>query len=160
MPRTLDVDWEVAKVLWLQGVSATVISRQLKIKLSTLNKHADRHRWRQSRDDLHKPLSDALQRDLKHRAESAMETLTRHAEDTLKIAQTLPIPTSWGKLAETEQVMQMLQKRVRNVFGLDQETGGNRGIVNIQVLSSAPGTAREATQAQIVDVEGEKTPGG
>lgn len=163
MPRTIDVDWEYAKTLFIQGVGYTDIALELGCNLNTVKARAWREGWVAKRDDLRAKADGSIKnlvvRDLKEVANDLKQRLATDVERTLKALEGHdPDSMSLEKLEQRERIASALQKRTWTTLGLDVvET---QSVVNVAVMNALaesilnPSQVAD-TQTTSVRIEGE-----
>ena len=139
MPRVLDVDWEYAKTLFLQGVGYGNIALELGCNVNSVKSRAARFRWVQKRDELRAKADGAIKglvvRDLKEVANELKNRMANDVERTLNALESHdPEKMSLEKLEQRERIASALQKRTWTTLGLDVvET---QSVVNVAVMNA------------------------
>jgi len=117
MPTALvNVDWDLAQVLFAQGVRYSEIAPRAGVTPATLRQHAHRHQWRKLRDEANTPQSIVASNATKpattplaERSRGIRERLAEELERQIQVLSECP-PTSLKELASGNQGRTALAK--------------------------------------------------
>lgn len=118
MPAAVLPDRNLAKSMWLQGLSASVISRQLGVKVTTIQQWVNRYRWK--RENLNdKPIPDATQAAVRQDIAARITSLAvEQAERIMGVVKDSQVKTlSDGKTASS--ALAASYATARKALGLD-----------------------------------------
>lgn len=143
MKPRLDVDWDLAMVLYTKGVQPSVIAQQLEINVHSLKKHAQRHEWTALKAkcneyvSLNEPTNSAKKTvSFAERSKAVREGLALDLHGTVEMLPKLQRSTKAARLRERQAVVDQVATTSEKVFNWDRESDGEP-IVNVLQLSNS-----------------------
>jgi predicted metal-dependent RNase len=142
MPKPLNIDWQAIQALFVQGNSASDISRMpdyAGVKPSAISARALRGNWMDLRQQTRRIVSKAAEsviiRDLKAQASEFVEGMAEEMTSSLKIARAIPKKYDLEDLYSRLAVLEKLSVVGRKTFRLDDEAA--KIVLNVGVVSSS-----------------------
>lgn len=148
--HAVSINYAEAEVLYREGNTLKAVSAQLGCSYPTLKRYASRHGWSAGRRIEYPDVSGLPE------AEQFVQLLRYEALELLQTILGMPFPRSWRELLLRERVLEKLQTRGRQAFGLDQPSGPTFNPIQLMSMiadtfESPPKRLREcSTPAQVV----------
>lgn len=159
MPICLDVDWSLAKSLFVSGLTTREIAKRIGINVAAVHSRSRREGWMHARSVCAVAVTAKhvakIEESLMDRGKRALRGILGDAEATVELATTkLKEPKNWGELATKENAMGALTKRVMLASGLDQP--GSNVILSFTRVSDQGSS--EPVISTVIDIESTQKP--
>lgn len=145
MPKALNVDWNLAAVLYSQGVTYRDIAVRIGAAQACVRQRARRYHWRQLRATALQTVSQTVTgcdgKTLVQRSKEVRETLGADLAATAEHLRRTPVQPGLSHLGERAEVNGKLASSASKVFGWGAEHTGPRSVVMVglgQYVSHEP----------------------
>lgn len=150
-------DYDAAKALLLKGLNLKQISDQLSIPYAALQQTARRHKWQTDRHRVRQVVSDHVESNLTAQATRWVERISSKATETLDALSTYDFASKVHQLKPEEWLrsLETLDRLARRTYGLDEQQGGGRPGVMVQVNAVqgvAAASGETAKPAKLVEI--------
>lgn len=157
MSKPLEVDWDFAKALILQGITIKETAKKIGVKYGTLLRRLNRDQWRKGEQKADKALSEGALDDLiRNKADSWVRRVIGVSEKVLKsIEKRDPNKLKINDLRTLVEIADKTDQIGRRAFGMGDKPGVNIniGIVDYGSVSQGGQTSSEAPADQTIDIE-------
>lgn len=133
------IDWAGIRMLYATGSTTEELAISFGIPAGTLRSRTHRENWQADRDRLKKLAEDARAKthaalaSMPERARNWVSRVAEQADRGLKVIEKTSIE-SLGDVTKVTSALDQVDKVARRSYGLDQDTGANRMIVNLGFL--------------------------
>jgi hypothetical protein len=143
MKAALNVDWDLAMVLYTKGLQPSVIAQQLQVNVHSLKKHAQRHEWTALKAkvnehvSLNEPTNSAKKTvSLAERSKAVRETLACDIHATAEMLHKVPLSKNLAHLAKRQGVVDQVATTGVKVFNWNHDSESET-IVNVLAISNS-----------------------
>jgi len=160
MPKPLNVNWDLAKGLYLQGINMAEVSRRTGISYDALRAKASRCGWRETVTALSQDVTVQSNKTLAERGKAWTDRVAGLVEKRMNYLEKLnPAKLKLRELDELTRITDLTDRTARRTFGLDVADQGAHVTLHVQAeLAQAQPRQLVATSDEIVDVETELKP--
>ena len=159
MPKPLNVNWDLAKGLYFQGLNMAEVSRRTGISYDALRQRAKRYRWTATVTALSQDVTVQCNKTLAERGKAWTHRLANLVERRMDYLETLkPADLKLRDLDELTRITDLTDRTARRTFGLDAPATTSThllvdlhsGLRHIDPATLPPGT-------EIIDIETESS---
>ena len=158
MPKPLNVNWDLAKGLYLQGINMAEVSRRTGISYDALRAKASRCGWRETVTALSQDVTVQANKSLAEQGKAWKERIGKLVNRQLNAVEAKDATKL--KLSELEtlaRITDATDRTARRTFGMDSETH----TVTLQIQSELSASTQHqlpVSSDQVIDVETESSP--
>lgn len=155
MPKALTADWNLAQVLYAQGVNYKAIAEKVSVTEAALRQRAHRYRWRTLKTAALETVSRAVTnhngKTLTQRSNEVRSALAEEVGESVDALRQTPIKPKLAHLNERAEVSGKLAASANRLFGWNGEQGNCLvlvGMVSQLDPDNAPLVVAVATDSQ------------
>lgn len=165
MPKPLEADRELVKLLWLQGLKIPQIAEQTGLKPGTIKTWAHRGNWAETRSKAKEVLGTVpkqvvameIAKDLQAQSKAIREQLSDELRDQVATLRDKPakykdLPGKYGRASTTLTIANTAAK----VFGWSEQTGNS--VINIGTLNQLKLESSESSENVVNPGDGSAQP--